>query len=126
MNVASGTTAPDGGTIVFDGVAELIDEVNQRQLLWGVVTNKAARFTDPLTRAMPLFAGARAIVSGDTTPHAKPHPAPLLFAASQLSLPPQSCLYVGDAERDHDEHHRRQGVDGGERAPNVLDRKSVV
>jgi phosphoglycolate phosphatase len=40
------------------------------------------------------------VVSGDTLPQRKPHPAPLLLAASQLSLPPQQCLYIGDAERD--------------------------
>jgi N-acetyl-D-muramate 6-phosphate phosphatase len=87
-------------TFAFDGVADLIDEVNQRQLLWGVVTNKSARFTDPLTRAMPLFATAKTIISGDTTPHAKPHPAPLLEAARQLGVAPAQCLYVGDDERD--------------------------
>jgi phosphoglycolate phosphatase len=58
------------------------------------------RFTEPLTRAMPLFASARAIISGDTTPHAKPHPAPLFEAARRLGLHPQRCLYVGDDERD--------------------------
>jgi phosphoglycolate phosphatase len=67
---------------------------------WGVVTNKMARFTDPLTAAMPLFASASAIVSGDTTPHSKPHPEPLFEAARRLALPPEQCLYVGDDERD--------------------------
>ena len=87
-------------TFVFAGVAELIEQLLQRDLAWGVVTNKSKRFTDPLTRAMPLFASARAIVSGDSTPHSKPHPEPLLEAARQLGLAPQSCLYVGDDERD--------------------------
>ena len=87
-------------TYAFDGVAELIGELVRRQLAWGVVTNKAHRFTGPLTRAMPLFATARAIVSGDTTPHAKPHPEPLFEAARRLALAPARCLYVGDDERD--------------------------
>ncbi len=87
-------------TVVFHEVAELIRQIDQRQLLWGVVTNKSARFTVPLTQAMPLFATARAIVSGDTTPHAKPHPAPLLEAARRLGVNPSECLYVGDDERD--------------------------
>jgi len=87
-------------TAAFDGVRELITQLEQRQLPWGVVTNKSSRFTEPLTRAMPLFAGARAIVSGDTTPHAKPHPAPLLEAARRLGVDAGRCLYVGDDERD--------------------------
>ena len=87
-------------TSIFDGVPELVEQILQRKLAWGVVTNKAARFTEPLTRAMPLFATAGAVVSGDTTPHAKPHPAPLLEAAARLGLEPGQCIYVGDDERD--------------------------
>lgn len=87
-------------TYAFAGVAELIAELLQRELAWGVVTNKIERFTLPLTSAMPLFASARAIVAGDTTPHPKPHPAPLLEAARRLELDPGRCLYVGDDERD--------------------------
>lgn len=87
-------------TYVFDGVAELIAHIGQAGLKWGVVTNKAARFTVPLTQAMPLFGTAQTIISGDTTPHAKPHPAPLLEAARQLDVAPVRCVYVGDDERD--------------------------
>lgn len=84
----------------FDGVPELLVQLQQHGLVWGVVTNKAARFTEPLTQAMPLFASAGAIVSGDTTPHSKPHPAPLLEAARRLGVAPEACVYVGDDERD--------------------------
>lgn len=87
-------------TSVFDGVAELIAHIGQAGLKWGVVTNKSARFTVPLTKAMPLFSTAQTVVSGDTTPHSKPHPAPLLEAARQLDLAPEHCIYVGDDERD--------------------------
>lgn len=87
-------------TLVFEGVTELIQKIIKREVIWGVVTNKAERFTLPLTRAMPLFSSAATVVSGDTTPHAKPHPAPLLEAASRLGLLPAQCAYVGDDERD--------------------------
>ncbi|WP_341902692.1 phosphoglycolate phosphatase [Polaromonas sp. YR568] len=87
-------------TYAFDGVAELIAALDRAGLKWGVVTNKSERFTVPLTRRMPLFGTAQTIVSGDTTPHAKPHPAPLLEAARQLDIDPGRCVYVGDDERD--------------------------
>lgn len=87
-------------TRAFPEVSEMLDALMQRGLTWGVVTNKSQRFTTPLTRAMPLFDTAKTIISGDTTPHAKPHPAPLLEAARRLSLPSAMCLYVGDDERD--------------------------
>jgi phosphoglycolate phosphatase len=87
-------------TFAFEGVSELIARLVAINLPWGVVTNKAARFAVPLTRAMPLFDSARTLVCGDTTPHTKPHPAPLLEAARQLNIAPAQCLYVGDDERD--------------------------
>lgn len=87
-------------TYAFEGVPELIAQLLALGLPWGVVTNKAARFTEPLTRAMPLFASAGVVVSGDTTPHAKPHPGPLFEAARRLLVEPARCLYVGDDERD--------------------------
>ena len=87
-------------TRIFDGVVDMIDALVKRGLPWGVVTNKSSRFTDPLTSAMPLFATARAIVSGDTMPHAKPHPEPLFEAARRLQVAPEHCVYVGDDERD--------------------------
>ena len=87
-------------TYAFEGVAELIKRICDLGLKWGVVTNKSARFTLPLTGAMPLFTTAQTIISGDTTPHAKPHPASLMEAARQLDLPPHRCVYVGDDVRD--------------------------
>jgi len=87
-------------TFAFDGVAELIGELVARKLPWGVVTNKSKRFSEPLTRAMPLFATAATVVSGDTTPHAKPHPEPLYEAARRMGFDPVRCIYVGDDERD--------------------------
>lgn len=87
-------------TYVFDGVAEMIAALVDQGVAWGVVTNKSMRFTGPLTKKMPLFASARAVVGGDSTPHAKPHPGPLLEAARQVGIKPGDCIYVGDDVRD--------------------------
>ncbi|WP_036594395.1 HAD family hydrolase [Ottowia thiooxydans] len=87
-------------TEIFSGVKELLSSLGARGLTWGVVTNKGERFTYPLTATMPLFTGAVTIVCGDTTPHAKPHPAPILEAMRRAGFPPDQCIYVGDDERD--------------------------
>ena len=87
-------------TYAFEGVAHLIAQLDQAGLKWGVVTNKSERFALPIIRAMPLFNTAQTVVGGDTTSHAKPHPAPLLEAARQISVAPERCVYVGDDERD--------------------------
>lgn len=87
-------------TYVFEGVQQMIASLLQHDLAWGVVTNKSMRFTAPLTKGMPLFSTARAVVGGDSTPHPKPHPAPLLEAARQVGVKPIECVYVGDDLRD--------------------------
>jgi 2-phosphoglycolate phosphatase len=84
---------------LFAGVEELLQGLNARGISWGVVTNKASRFTDALVPKIGL-GHAACVISGDTTPHSKPHPAPLLEAARRLQLQPSECWYVGDDLRD--------------------------
>jgi len=84
---------------LFAGIPELLQTLGQTGIAWGVVTNKAARFTDPLIPQIGLQ-HAGCVISGDTTAHPKPHPAPLLEAARRLQLAPASCWYVGDDLRD--------------------------
>jgi phosphoglycolate phosphatase len=84
---------------LFDGVDALLAHLQNRGIGWGVVTNKAARYTDALVPQIGL-GHAGCVISGDTTPHPKPHPAPLLEAARRLGLEPQQCWYVGDDLRD--------------------------
>jgi N-acetyl-D-muramate 6-phosphate phosphatase len=99
VNYESALTA---NTYAFDGVPVLLQALLVRRLPWGVVTNKAKRFTEPLVAQMPLLQPASVVISGDTTPHAKPHPEPLFEAARRLRLAPAQCVYVGDDKRDID------------------------
>ncbi|WP_347554804.1 HAD-IA family hydrolase [Robbsia sp. KACC 23696] len=87
-------------TTLFPGIAELLAALDQRGIRWGIVTNKAERLTLPLVAQLPLHPTNACIVSGDTTPHAKPHPAPLLHAASLIDVAPSRIVYVGDDLRD--------------------------
>jgi len=87
-------------THLFDGVQPMLEALEARGIAWGVVTNKAQRFTQPVVEALGLSPRTAVIVSGDTTPHAKPHPAPLLHAAAALGVAPAACAYVGDDLRD--------------------------
>ncbi len=87
-------------TVLFPGMAELIDRLEANGLRWGIVTNKAERFALPLMQQLGYDARTACIIGGDTTGHMKPHPAPLLAAANILELSPAQCTYVGDDERD--------------------------
>ncbi len=87
-------------TCVFPDMVPVLQALQERDLPWAIVTNKATRFSEPLVRALGLHLRARTLVCGDTTPHAKPHPAPLLEAAQRLGVAPSDCVYVGDDLRD--------------------------
>ena len=84
---------------LFGGVTELLAGLTDAGIAWGIVTNKPARFTDPLIPLIGL-GHAACIISGDTMPFAKPHPAPLLEGARRLGVAPEQCWYVGDDLRD--------------------------
>ena len=87
-------------TTLFQGIDAVLDELDARGVRWGIVTNKVARLTEPLVALLGLDLRAGCVVSGDTTPHSKPHPAPLLHAARELDLAPERIVYVGDDLRD--------------------------
>ena len=87
-------------TNIFDGINTLLEQLAERDIKWGVVTNKPMRFTNRLVPALPWSVPPGVVVSGDTVGVPKPDPRPLLYAAEQLGVPPDLCVYLGDAERD--------------------------
>jgi len=88
------------GSTLFPTMTETLGSLEEDGLAWGIVTNKIARFTEPLVRALGLAERAVCVVSGDTTAHAKPHPAPLIHALRQAGRTAPEALYVGDDLRD--------------------------
>lgn len=87
-------------TILFAGMEELLEKLENQNINWGIVTNKPGYLTDPLLDALNLTSRSISTVSGDTLEHSKPHPAPLLHACEQAGCNFDECIYVGDAERD--------------------------
>lgn len=87
-------------TRVFAAVEPLLDALDMAGHRWGIVTNKATRFTAPIVAGLGLDARAAVVIAGDTTAHSKPHPEPLLEAARRVGVRPELCCYVGDDLRD--------------------------
>lgn len=87
-------------TCVFDGVWRVLDVVESKGLRWGVVTNKAHHLASQVVSGLGLQQRAGVLIGGDTTPHAKPHPMPLLEGARRMAVSPEACVYVGDDLRD--------------------------
>ncbi len=87
-------------TRVFDGIETMLATLESNGIAWGIVTNKPARFTDPLLEQFACMKGCGVAISADTLPVRKPDPAPLYYAAGALKVDPTRCIYLGDAERD--------------------------
>ncbi|HET9646355.1 MAG TPA: phosphoglycolate phosphatase [Burkholderiaceae bacterium] len=87
-------------TRVFQDMERVLSQLDSRHVPWGIVTNKAKRFADPVVRGLGLQGRAAVVICGDTTPHSKPHPEPLLEAARRLAVAPVDCIYIGDDLRD--------------------------
>ncbi len=88
------------GTQLFPGMAELLASIEHQGLYWGVITNKPARFTEPLLAALGIATRAACIISGDSARRRKPHPEPMIMACEQIGVVPAACVYIGDAQRD--------------------------
>lgn len=87
-------------TCVFARMEPVLLALAAAGLPWGIVTNKAARFSEPLVEGLSVLRSRSVLISGDSTAHAKPHPAPLLEAARRIDVSPEHCVYLGDDHRD--------------------------
>lgn len=92
-------------TVLFPGIAELLDWLDQQGIPWGIVTNKPERFTAPLLSALALDSRCAAVVCPDHVSQRKPHPESLLLACKQIGVDPASGIYVGDHRRDIEAGH---------------------
>ncbi|MEL6115420.1 MULTISPECIES: HAD family hydrolase [Photobacterium] len=87
-------------TSMYDGIDTLLNYLNKNRVPWGIMTNKPEFLTQRLLPYFPVLSEAEVVVCGDTLDKAKPHPDPLWHACQLLNIPPESCLYVGDIEKD--------------------------
>ncbi len=84
----------------YPGVMEGLEQLREAAYPLGCVTNKPARFTEPLLDELGLTAYFQVVISGDSLPHKKPHPEPLLHAAGFFKVSPVESLMVGDSIND--------------------------
>lgn len=87
-------------TQLYNGISELIASLNNRNIPWGIVTNKPESLTKQLLPYFSELSSSAVMVAGDTLTQRKPDPAPLYYACETLNVLPEHCLYVGDAQRD--------------------------
>ncbi len=92
--------APCRETVLFDGMMDLLEFLARNGMPWGVVTNKAGYLAAAILEAMDFPAPPSCVIGGDTLPHRKPRPEPLLEAARRIEVDARHCLFLGDDPRD--------------------------
>lgn len=84
----------------FDGIVQVIDRIDNNKQSWGIVTNKPRLYAEPLLKVIRPRIDTRILICPEDVTHAKPHPEPLLMAATQAGVAPEHCIYIGDHDRD--------------------------
>lgn len=85
---------------LYDGMEQLLQDIEQAKLIWGVVTNKPLRFAEPIMQQLGLASRSSVLVCPDHVSRSKPDPEPMLLACRTLQLDPSNVLFVGDDLRD--------------------------
>lgn len=84
----------------MEGIEELINTLNHRKISWGIMTNKAKKFAQPIVSSHPLLKSAACLIAGDDVSVPKPSPEGLIKASQMLSIEPSDIIYLGDDRRD--------------------------
>jgi phosphoglycolate phosphatase len=84
----------------MEGIEELINTLNLRKISWGIMTNKAKKFAQPIVSSHPVLKSAGCLIAGDDVSVPKPSPEGLIKASQMLSIEPSDIIYLGDDRRD--------------------------
>lgn len=87
-------------TTLFEGMNELLLDLEQRDIAWGIVTNKPRYLTELLLKSLNLTERCAVLVCPEDVSKTKPDPEPMYLACKQLEIAPEQCIYVGDHPRD--------------------------
>lgn len=87
-------------TGLFDGLRQVLDSCEERNIPWGIVTNKPLRYTAPLMADLGLDKQSATTICPDHVANPKPDPEALILACSQIKIAPSDCIYIGDHIRD--------------------------
>ncbi len=85
---------------LYDGALETLQALKDAGFKLACVTNKTARFTNPLMETAGLAPYFDFIASGDTFEAMKPEPLPLLETAKRFNVLPENALMIGDSIND--------------------------
>lgn len=85
---------------LFDGLDELLKNLENQDIAWGIVTNKPRYLAENLLEKLDLTERCAVLVCPDDVANTKPNPEPMFLACRQLGIDPKNAIYIGDHIRD--------------------------
>ena len=89
-------------TDLFTNMNNLLLDLEQQNIPWGIVTNKPRGLSESLLQALNLTDRCAVLVCPDDVTKTKPDAEPMFLAATKLTIKPEDIVYVGDHPRDID------------------------
>ena len=87
-------------TYLFDGIVEQLENLKQRNIALGVVTNKREGPARRLLEALDVMSFFPVLIGGDSLAERKPHPLPMRYAVQTLGGTLATSVMVGDSSPD--------------------------
>ncbi|MCY4053191.1 MAG: HAD-IA family hydrolase [Hyphomicrobiales bacterium] len=87
-------------THLFDGLLEQLEDLRDRNIALGVVTNKREAPARRLLEELNVMDFFPVLIGGDSLAERKPHPLPMLHAIETLGGAPAASVMVGDSGTD--------------------------
>lgn len=85
---------------LYEGVAEFIAACQQAHIPLACVSNKPYAPAKDLLAALNILQPFQLLIGGDTLPHKKPHPEPLLHCLRYFGVAAKDALVIGDSSND--------------------------
>jgi N-acetyl-D-muramate 6-phosphate phosphatase len=86
----------------FPGIQELLHQLADHHIRWGIATNKPSAYTLPLMRELNMQPAPSCIICPDHVSRSKPDPECLFLAAKHLRCTTEEIMFIGDHKRDID------------------------
>ena len=84
----------------YPGITLLLEQLQDRSIVWGIATNKPRAYTEPLLARLNIQPPPGSVVCPDDITHRKPHPESLYRNCHDLNCAPHEAIYIGDHLRD--------------------------
>ena len=88
------------GAKLFDGMSEVLINLNKNKKNWGIVTNKPRKFAERIVNKRLSFISPDFLICPDDVGERKPSPKGLEMACELTDVSSKNSIYIGDHQID--------------------------